>query len=414
MSHPPARLLVVDDNEDNRQTLARRLRRRGFEVGVAADGAQALDAIGREAYDLILLDVQMPGLSGFDVLKQLRIDHPPTRLPVIIATARTGREDIVEALNLGANDYVTKPLDFPVVLARVETQLGHKQAVDRILWLEADLRRQNEELEAHNRRMRRSLELAADMQRALLPSGPLNAPGVQYEFTYHPCDELGGDILNLFPIGPGHLGLYLLDVSGHGVPAALLSVTLSRMLQPQTGQSSLVARAAEAGLEPRAPAEVATELNRRFPMDDHLEQYFTLFYGVLGLDTGVLRFVSAGHPPALYLPASGHSRFLDSSGFAIGWLADSEYQEYELRLSSGDRLLVYSDGIIETANAAAQTFGRDRLGRACESSRVASLDSLLESLVHTAFEFRGPAPALDDVSALAIEWVPQQGNRDRG
>ncbi|HEY2585858.1 MAG TPA: SpoIIE family protein phosphatase [Tepidisphaeraceae bacterium] len=407
MTATPARLLVVDDNEDNRETLARRLRRRGFEVGLAADGYQALDAIGREAYDLVLLDVQMPGLSGFDVLKQLRIDHAPTRLPVIIATARTDREDIVEALNLGANDYVTKPLDFPVVLARVETQLAHKKAVDRILSLEADLRRQNEELEANNRRMRRSLELAADMQRALLPSGPLGAPGVRYAFAYHPCDELGGDILNIFPIGPRHVGLYLLDVSGHGVPAALLSVTLSRMLQARPDQSSLVARAGEAGLEPRGPVEVATELNRRFPMDDHLEQYFTVLYGVLDLDTGLLRCVSAGHPPVLYLPANGPSRFLlDSSGFAIGWLPDSHYQELELPLAPGDRLLVYSDGIIEAANDATQTFGRDRLGQACERSREASLDSLLECIVHAAQEFRGPAPALDDVSAMVIEWTP--------
>jgi phosphoserine phosphatase RsbU/P len=406
MSEPTGRLLVVDDSEDNRETLARRLQRRGFEVDVAADGFQALEAIGREAYDLVLLDVQMPGMSGFEVLKHLRVDHAPTRLPVIIATARTDREDIVEALNLGANDYVTKPLDFPVVLARVETQLAHKRAVDRILSLEEDLRRRNEELEEHNRRMRRSLELAADMQRALLPAGPLDVPGVRYASTYHPCDELGGDILNIFPIGPRHVGLYLLDVSGHGVPAALLSVTLSRMLQPRPGQSSLVARVGETGLEPRSPAEVAVELNRRFPMDDHLEQYFTIFYGVLDVASGLLRFASGGHPPALYLPANEPSRFLDASGFAIGWFPDAAYREYELPLAPGDRLLVYSDGIIETANDAAQAFGRDRLARDAEASRQAPLEALLETIVHAAREFRGAGPTLDDISALAIERAP--------
>jgi sigma-B regulation protein RsbU (phosphoserine phosphatase) len=408
MSETTARLLVVDDNEDNRETLARRLQRRGFDVGVAADGFKALDAIGREAYDLVLLDVQMPGMSGFDVLKQLRVDHPPTRLPVIIATARTEREDVVEALKLGANDYVTKPFDFPVVLARVETQLAHKRAVDRIVSLEEDLRRRNEELEEHNRRMRRSLELAADMQRALLPSGPLDgAAGVRYASTYHPCDELGGDILNIFPIGSRHVGLYLLDVSGHGVPAALLSVTLSRMLQPRPGQSSLVARAGESGLEPRSAADVVLELNRRFPMDDHLEQYFTIFYGVLDMGSGVLRFASAGHPPALYLPADGPSRFLDSNGgFAIGWIPDSKYQEHELPMRPGDRLLVYSDGIIETANDQAQAFGRERLNQTADAARQASLDPLLEHVVRAAAEFRGPAAAADDVSALVIEWAP--------
>lgn len=408
MSQPPARLLVVDDDENNRDLLSRRLIRRGFDVGVASDGYRALETLGREAYDLVLLDVQMPGLSGFEVLQQIRVDRPPTRLPVIIATARSDSQDVVEALNLGANDYVTKPLDFPVVLARIDAQLAHKRAVDRILSLEEDLRRRNEELESQNRRIHRSLELAADMQRALLPTGPADVPGLAYAWAYHPCDELGGDILNLFPIGPRTVGLYLLDVSGHGVPAALLSVTLSRVLHARPGQSSLVARTTDAGtLEPRAPAEVATELNHRFPMDDHLEQYFTIFYGVLDLDRGQLRYVSAGQPPALYLPASGEPRFLEGAGNAIGWFPDPEFEEHELLMNPGDRLLAYSDGIIESANDRMEPFGRERLLQACTNARHDPLDSLLDQIVHHAADHRGPTPAADDVSALAIELGPR-------
>src|SRR4051812_5316409 len=116
-----ARLLVVDDDENNRDMLSRRLARRGVTVEGAWDGHQALAAIegaGHNPFDLVLLDVEMPGLSGFDVLRRLRETHPATQLPVIIATARTDREDVVEALGIGANDYVTKPLDFPVVFAR--------------------------------------------------------------------------------------------------------------------------------------------------------------------------------------------------------------------------------------------------------------------------------------------------------
>src|SRR5687768_16008918 len=142
--------------------LSRRLARRGMRVEVAHDGRQALAAVegnggagaaAERPFDLIILDVEMPGLSGFDVLRRLRLAHPATQLPVIIATARTDREDVVEALGLGANDYVTKPLDFPVVLARVRAQLDHKRAVDRIVQLEADVRRRNAELEQANARM---------------------------------------------------------------------------------------------------------------------------------------------------------------------------------------------------------------------------------------------------------------------
>src|SRR5438445_9848007 len=122
MSQSPARLLVVDDDENNRDMLSRRLERRGLTVEVAVDGPAALAAIERGRFDLILLDIEMPGLNGFDVLRHVRQTHSPVQLPVIIATARGDREDVVEALNLGANDYGTKPLDFTVVCARVQTQ----------------------------------------------------------------------------------------------------------------------------------------------------------------------------------------------------------------------------------------------------------------------------------------------------
>ena len=129
MTAPPS-LLVVDDNLANRDVLSRRLRQRGYAATMAAGGAEALELISQQEFDLVLLDVEMPGLSGFDVLKQLRERHTRGRLPVIMVTARTGGEDVVEALKFGANDYVTKPIDFPVAVARIETQLSHRRAIE--------------------------------------------------------------------------------------------------------------------------------------------------------------------------------------------------------------------------------------------------------------------------------------------
>ena len=125
-------LLVVDDNEPNRDALSRRLRQRGFDVAVAANGAEALALAATSVFDLVLLDVEMPGLSGLDVLTRLRATHSQTELPVIMVTARTQGADIVEAFGLGANDYVTKPMDFPVALARITTHLAHKRAVENL------------------------------------------------------------------------------------------------------------------------------------------------------------------------------------------------------------------------------------------------------------------------------------------
>src|SRR5688572_27749055 len=125
----PGALLVVDDNEDNRDVLSRRLRQKGFLVTVAADGVDALACIERESYDLVLLDVEMPGMSGLEVLTQVRSHRSQTQLPVIMVTARSEGADIVEAFGLGANDYLTKPIDFAVAVARIRTHLAHKWAV---------------------------------------------------------------------------------------------------------------------------------------------------------------------------------------------------------------------------------------------------------------------------------------------
>jgi sigma-B regulation protein RsbU (phosphoserine phosphatase) len=403
MAQPPGRLLVVDDDENNRDMLSRRLQRRGFHVAVASDGFEALESIARESFDLILLDIQMPGMSGFEVLKSVRADQSPSRLPIIIATARTDRQDVVEALSLGANDYVTKPLDFEVVVARVDTQLSQKRAMDRILALEDDLRRRNVELEEQNKRMRRSLDAAAAMQQALLPSGPLGVPGLEFACVFNPCDELGGDILNVFPIGNSQVAMYLLDVSGHGVPAALLSVTLSRILNLVAGQSSLVARYGSNGLEARPPGEVVRQLNQRFQMEATQDQYFTLFYGVFDLKLRQLQYVSAGHPPAIVIPGAGESRFAKAEGFAVGWFSDSDFDEHTLKLEEGDRLFVYSDGILDTMGSGTEPFGRERLARTFRETRSAPLEQSLKGMVDALNAFRGTTSLLDDVSALAIE-----------
>jgi DNA-binding response OmpR family regulator len=146
-------LLVVDDDEANRDLLSRRLTRKGYEVSVAEDGSRAIGLVRGQPFDLVLLDVVMPGLSGLEVLQELRQSHPATELPVIMVTAKNESGDIVEALRLGANDYVSKPLDFPVVLARIQAQLSLKRAVEEVVRLERRLAERNHDLEGANARL---------------------------------------------------------------------------------------------------------------------------------------------------------------------------------------------------------------------------------------------------------------------
>jgi sigma-B regulation protein RsbU (phosphoserine phosphatase) len=388
-------ILVVDDDEMNRDMLSRRLERTGFTVKLARDGAEALEAIAREELDLVVLDVMMPGIDGLQALETLRRSRSPAELPVIMATARDGSDDVVRALKLGANDYVTKPLDFPVVLARIQTQLF--------------LRRARRELEAAHARMRQELEAAARIQQALLPTSPPSVRGASFAWSYLPCDELAGDILDVFRIDDRRAGLYLLDVSGHGVPAALLSVAVSRVLSPRWEGSLLFSAAGPApggspdgpGLLP--PAAVASRLNTRFPMDG-ARQYFTFLYGIMDLEAREFRFVSAGHPGPIRVSREGRPQPLDGSGLPIGWFPDAVYQEQSVRLSPGDRLYLFSDGIPEApGGAGGEAFGLERVSRALEQGRGVGLAASLEDLLGEIQEWcRGGRPA-DDLSLLALE-----------
>src|SRR6476469_2721297 len=244
MAAPQATLLIVDDDELNRDGLARRLQRHAYEVVAAKSGREAIELLGGRRFDLVLLDIMMPGMNGLEVLKFLRRVGSLIDLPIIMVTAKGESEDMVEALELGANDYVTKPLDFPVVLARIRTQLALRRAVGQVKELEGKLDTHNRELRATTEnltaatgRHTRDLEAAARVQRAFLPALPPEIPDARFAWAFEPCSQLAGDYLNVFRLDDRHVGLCVLDVSGHGVAAALLSVTASHRLARLAGGS---------------------------------------------------------------------------------------------------------------------------------------------------------------------------------
>ena len=208
-------------------------------------------------------------------------------------------------------------------------------------------------------RIHQDLQVAAQVQRALLPATLPEIPGIRFAWEYRPCTELAGDGLNVFWLDESHVGLYLLDVSGHGVAAALLSVTLARLLSPLLNQSTLlhVPQSDQKHYRLMPPAEVAHQLNRWFLANPAGEQYFTMVYGVFDVATRCLRFVSAGHPGLLHAPADGEPAILRVPGSPIGCIEDAEYEETALTLNPGDRLFLYSDGVIESFNPAGEAFG---------------------------------------------------------
>jgi sigma-B regulation protein RsbU (phosphoserine phosphatase) len=394
-------LLLVEDDDTIRSLMRRYLQGKGFTVAEAADGDRALAAIRDGRFDLVLLDYLLPGRSGLDVLRSIRQSHSATELPVIMATSRHSSADVIEALHLGANDYLIKPFDFAVALARIQAQLALKRSVNRIARLEqslaqrnADLEEANKELAEANRHMRRDLEAAAGVQQALLPDGPLAVPGAHFAWQFKPCAELAGDLLNVVVLDERRVALYVLDVMGHGVKAALLAVMVSRVL----GQ---MLSAPGSRLSP-APVAVAEHLAHAFPWDDRTQQFFTLLYGVLDLGTRTFEYVSAGHPGPVVLPRREKARSLNGRGALIG-LGAGRYQGSSVSLGAGDRLFLYSDGLAEAENGEGQDFGKERVLKAIEAGRGTPLAASLAALLRDVEDWCGPAAPHDDISVLAVE-----------
>jgi sigma-B regulation protein RsbU (phosphoserine phosphatase) len=250
----------------------------------------------------------------------------------------------------------------------------------------------------------RDLGAAAKIQRTFRPAAAPGIPGAEFAWCYRPCDELAGDGLNVIPLGGGRVGLYVLDVSGHGVAAALLSVTLSRLLSPPSDPSTILLgdRAGRDPPDPTPPAEVADRLNRLFPYDGTTEQFATLLYGVLDVATGHFRYVSAGHPGPLHLPAGGPPVLLDSPGFPIG-LAGEPYGERTVRLAAGDRLYLYSDGVPDAMNPEGQRFGDARLAEAVCRGRAAPLQEGMAALASGITDWQRDGKPHDDISILGVE-----------
>lgn len=283
--------------------------------------------------------------------------------------------------------------------------IGVQSDITRRKEAEDSLLQANEKLAAANAQMRRALNYAADIQQSLLPSGPLRAGGIYLVSHVQACDELAGDMLNYFALDQHRVGFYVLDVVGHGVPAALMSVAIHRLLSPHSGKSCLFE---SAGPEQKAarishPAQVGTLLNELFSENIASGQFFTIFYGVWDASCGTLTYFSAGHPALVYLPADGTPRELAAEGFPIGVSETPEYQNHTLRLAKGDRVFIHSDGLTEGMNAQQETFDTSRVMRLIEQSRRETLDQSLTEIIDAAARFRDRSPVKDDISLLAFE-----------
>lgn len=444
--------------------LQKRLESAGYNVRHGEDGDRALELIQADPPDLIISDIEMPNMDGYQLCRHVKQDANLRHIPLILLSTLADPQDIIEGLQAGADNYVTKPYETEYLLSRIDSLLqtpiietesddqasalevtlqgkqylvhsGRQQVLnllistfenaveknaeliranqelstskDKLARQHEMLEGLNEQLEVNNVRMVRDLNAAAKIQHSLLPAGEIEIQNVEVAWRYIPCDELAGDFLNFFALDDRHLVLYVVDVSGHGVSSSLLSVTVARSLTRHITTTSILARQEDDGsITVTPPVEVANELNRLFPMEEQGDLYFTMFYGILNTMTGDLRFVSAGHVPPVVLPIDGGDpHVLPAEGFAIGWLEEIDAEEETTALNTGDRLFIFSDGVPEAMDEDLEEFGDERMLELIASTRGMAIDDAVEH-IKTAIDrwcrVNGPK---DDVSILAVELI---------
>jgi len=395
-------VLVVDDEPLNRDLLAAVLQDENCDLLFAGDGESAISLATSEQPSLILLDVMMPGKNGalakdgYDVCAQLKRDSGTAHIPIIFLSALRERAERIRGLELGASDYIAKPFDRGEVVARVRSQL----AVSR---LTRELIAANHRLVEKQASLDSDLRAAGDIQRALLPARMVERlPSVQMAYRLHPSDEVGGDVCNYHYINEDHLAAYIVDVSGHGVPAAMLAVAISRSLAPAS-----LHRASDgsSGIDPAmfSPAEVLRRLDREYPIE-RFDKFFTICYLVLNLRTGEFRYSRAGHPMPVVVRQQGRLEFLAAGGTIIGISTPLPFEEGTGRLEPGDMIVLYTDGVTECQKLSGAFFGEDGLYRALLETAGAEPEAACEKVMHDLLEFSAGARMRDDVTLMAVRY----------
>jgi sigma-B regulation protein RsbU (phosphoserine phosphatase) len=392
------RVLIADDVETNILILGTLLQNWGYDVVTAQDGLEAWNRVCKGDITFVISDLLMPNMDGFELCQRIRAAALPHYVYVILLTALHDKASLIKGMEAGADDFLSKPFNQNELQVRI-------RAGERVLQLEKTLRQRNAELGEAYTRIQDDLEAAAQMQQSLLPSAAVTLSGIQFDWVFRPSAIVGGDIFNFFPLDEQHVAFYHLDVAGHGIPSAMLSVTLSKVLTPIANQDSLLKH-----LLPEAPhyvivppADVVTALNERFQSTADSLMYFTMIYGIIDTSAQQITLTQAGHPSPAYIPHGGKARLLGDGGFPVGMLPNVPYESFTMQLRRGDRLVIYSDGVTECMNPQRELYTEERFLRHLEHTAPRPLREVMEQLEEGLCQWKGDITFDDDVSVLAFE-----------
>jgi sigma-B regulation protein RsbU (phosphoserine phosphatase) len=366
------------------------LKSEGYDVLQGYSGEQALEKAETESPDLILLDIMMPRIDGYEVCKRLREAEQTKAIPIVMITALKGLDEKVKALDIGADDFISKPTERLEVLARVRSLL-------RVKYLHDELTSANKKLEEQKQILESELIMAREVQEALLPKDldivAQMPPGLKFCHQYIPALAVGGDFFDIAQISPSIIGIFIADVMGHGAQPALITVLIKTLFN-------------ELSYESQSPAELLSKLNQRYNALVRQTGIFTsAFYLVVDVDKQEVVFSNAGHPPALLI-CNGRlelEELVKESGLALGLAGDYNYQNHERKLERGDTIFLYTDGLFDVKNRNGEIFGLENLKSIVENNLNLRNILLIQTIVDAIKEFTGNGDTTpDDITVLAV------------
>ncbi len=407
-SQPPVQkrrlVLLVEESEAERRLLGVQLMRAGFVVANASSGEEALRFCARTQPDIVLSSWAMQGMSGLDFCRRFRAMSRDSYGYFILLTDRAERDEVARGLESGADDMLIRPVSGAELLARLSASM-------RILNMEEELRQSNralrlalDQLNEAQDSIERDLREARRLQQGLVRERHGRFEDMEVSLLIRPAGHLGGDLVGFFPINARRIGLFAIDVSGHGVAAALLTARLAAYLSGASDQN-VALRLTEFGLyDARPPADLAKYLNHLMLEDMRTDSYFTMVYADLDVVSGDLRLVQAGHPHPIIQRADGSLDIIGNGGMPIGVFETASYEEVHARLYPGDRLFIASDGITEATDPRGHLMGEEGLQAILRTNAPLRGTALLESLAWSVSEYsKGQRP--DDISAIFVEYL---------
>ena len=362
------------------------LSKNNMRVTALKSGMALLDYIKTNKPDLILLDIKMPGLDGFETMRRLQEQmNPSEKIPVIFLTADDSQDAETHGLALGAMDFIKKPFIPDVLVLRVRHTI--------------DLVRLQHDLEQENERIRSELAMASRIQSAMLP-GIFPAFPERKEFDIYasmdPVRGVGGDFFDFFFIDRDHLCLLIADVSGKGIPAALFMMA-SKIILADNAKSG------------KSPAQILQDTNEAICANNPEEMFVTVWLGILDISTGLLTTANAGHEyPALMHADGQFELFRDRHGLVVGGMPGVKYHEHSLQMYPGSKLFVYTDGVPEATDAENALFGTTRMLEALNAHANESPKQILHGVRQAVNEFVSDMEQFDDLTMMCLEYMPKE------